>query len=1124
MVLLLLAFVAGVAWGSNTLEIGSVSGGAGDTVEVALEVANSDSFVAFQVDLPLPEQAQYIPDSAQLTGRSQGHQLSARVLGHLLRILAYSTDNKSFPGNSGTVAVFSLRLGTVPGTYSLHPQVAILSDASYHNILTGISPGSLTLLAPDIHLSRTQVTYERTPVPTYREGSFTVSNPGNLPLSLSCSAFPDVYSVRGDTSFVLAPSESRTVRVRFTALTKGSFQGAVVVSSDDPDAPRVEVSLDGLAYTINELHVNPAFGRSGGTCTVSLRINNYEPFVGFQSSLSIPSVLIYIPGSARLTGRKEDHGVGGSVLEDGKVRVVAYSTMNASFSGSDGDVVQLDFEVDGRGGIYALQLSDVLIVNSAEENIVSDFYGGNLEIAAPDIQTPGSLDYGRISRLDTTSVSILLRNTGSDTLVVWGFSPNSPAFWADISLPLVVLSGRQVYIPTHFYSYEPGEYSAKFTLRSSDPDEDPSYILLSGESYSPNSLRVQDGDGPIGGRTDIWVEVDNFDPFVAFQVDIEMPECLSVALDSCGLTDRADGHVLGKRQLGERIYRFLAYSTGGKAFYGNSGPVLRVACEVVGPIGGYTVGVHNALLSDVSSQNLLSGAQGGTFQSFPPVPVLTVFAINGGISDTQDQVVTLNNSATNAPTHYIASEDPGFSEATWEPYSAAPSFTVSSGHGTKTVYLKVKNAGGESSSLSDTIDYLPVQTISGKVTYYKDVNRAVSGVVLSLEEIGVGVVDTDTSDAEGRYELLATPGKSYRVVPDRDGSDASAKKTITLTDVAYLLQYKTGKRTVPATYSSYQVVASEVKEDGNITLTDAAYLLQYKVGKRTVFPSEFWRFVASDSAFSPLPVSGLPMHTYVSLQSDKVDQDYVGIHVGDTNGSWTSSMGKPAVHQSSGIAVCLGEVRREQDSRTLSAMLSVAPGEGILGVDVEIRYCEGALRVREVLPTESTEEYLLVSNLDEPGVVRFAMVNADPLSDHREVPMAQIVFDIKDVHTDPDLRIVNAMLADVQGDIPMECLDIRRDTKIPVVSSLSQNYPNPFNPQTTIAFSISEEGPVSLRIYSSSGQLIRVLVDDTERFPGYYSVLWDGLDDRGRDVGSGVYFCRMVSGSFGDVKKIILLR
>ena len=87
-------------------------------------------------------------------------------------------------------------------------------------------------------------------------------------------------------------------------------------------------------------------------------------------------------------------------------------------------------------------------------------------------------------------------------------------------------------------------------------------------------------------------------------------------------------------------------------------------------------------------------------------PILQTFAINSGSSSTTSQTVTLNNTATCDPTHYMASENIDFSGASWQIYSASPSFTLSSGCGTKTVYLKVKNASGESNILSDTIEYV----------------------------------------------------------------------------------------------------------------------------------------------------------------------------------------------------------------------------------------------------------------------------------------------------------------------------------------------------------------------------------------------------------------------------------
>jgi formylglycine-generating enzyme required for sulfatase activity len=95
-------------------------------------------------------------------------------------------------------------------------------------------------------------------------------------------------------------------------------------------------------------------------------------------------------------------------------------------------------------------------------------------------------------------------------------------------------------------------------------------------------------------------------------------------------------------------------------------------------------------------------------------PTLTSFAINGGDASTTNRTVTLDNTASGAPTACMASENPFFTGAAWQPYAQAPSFTLSATAGVKTVYFKVRNAvGQESVPLSDSIDRrLPVWVIT----------------------------------------------------------------------------------------------------------------------------------------------------------------------------------------------------------------------------------------------------------------------------------------------------------------------------------------------------------------------------------------------------------------------------
>jgi hypothetical protein len=93
----------------------------------------------------------------------------------------------------------------------------------------------------------------------------------------------------------------------------------------------------------------------------------------------------------------------------------------------------------------------------------------------------------------------------------------------------------------------------------------------------------------------------------------------------------------------------------------------------------------------------------------------------------------------------------------------------------------------------------------------------------------------------------------------------------------------------------------------------------------------------------------------------------------------------------------------------------------------------------------------------------------------------------------------------------------------PAVTYLTRNYPNPFNPATRIAFGIAAASHVSLKIYDSTGHLVRTLVDET-RPAGRYEVPWSGLNDAGRRAGSGVYFYRLEAGRFLQTKKMIMLR
>jgi len=94
---------------------------------------------------------------------------------------------------------------------------------------------------------------------------------------------------------------------------------------------------------------------------------------------------------------------------------------------------------------------------------------------------------------------------------------------------------------------------------------------------------------------------------------------------------------------------------------------------------------------------------------------------------------------------------------------------------------------------------------------------------------------------------------------------------------------------------------------------------------------------------------------------------------------------------------------------------------------------------------------------------------------------------------------------------------------IPDHFELKQNYPNPFNPETYIGYILPEKNDVRLNIYNQLGQIVRTLIN-VKQEAGQYEVRWDGNNDQGLPVVSGVYFYRIQAGNFAAVKKLVLLR
>jgi hypothetical protein len=110
----------------------------------------------------------------------------------------------------------------------------------------------------------------------------------------------------------------------------------------------------------------------------------------------------------------------------------------------------------------------------------------------------------------------------------------------------------------------------------------------------------------------------------------------------------------------------------------------------------------------------------------------------------------------------------------------------------------------------------------------------------------------------------------------------------------------------------------------------------------------------------------------------------------------------------------------------------------------------------------------------------------------------------------PELSVLITSVAERGGGVPTEY-------------ALEQNYPNPFNPETTIKYQLPASSRVRLSIYTALGQEIRLLVDYTQP-AAYHQIVWDGRDNAGNPLPSGLYFYRLETDKFTAIKKMVLMK
>ncbi|TSA26033.1 T9SS C-terminal target domain-containing protein, partial [bacterium] len=317
-----------------------------------------------------------------------------------------------------------------------------------------------------------------------------------------------------------------------------------------------------------------------------------------------------------------------------------------------------------------------------------------------------------------------------------------------------------------------------------------------------------------------------------------------------------------------------------------------------------------------------------------------------------------------------------------------------------------------------------------------------------------------------------------------DMGDVSLNGGITAFDASLVLQDVVGSITL----NVLQEMVADVSAVAGVTAYDASLILQYVVGLIHWFPAEINRDLDPND---PLLAETLE---YMALQ---IPSDVI-LNVGSASAIRGEQVTIPlTIENVSGVTSI--QTILEYDSEILTFN------------DVSLSDITGSMQLSVEKNSEAGELYIAMAGteiMETDGEIIYVTFDvAEQVKDNKNIPITvqQFMANEKDL---TELAISGVIM--VQG--------------TPLNFAILQNYPNPFNPTTSIQYQIpNDNSRVSICVYNIKGQLVRTLVDK-EQDTGFYHVIWDGTGNNGNKVSSGMYFYRMESGTYSEIKKLILMK
>jgi hypothetical protein len=212
---------------------------------------------------------------------------------------------------------------------------------------------------------------------------------------------------------------------------------------------------------------------------------------------------------------------------------------------------------------------------------------------------------------------------------------------------------------------------------------------------------------------------------------------------------------------------------------------------------------------------------------------------------------------------------------------------------------------------------------------------------------------------------------------------------------------------------------------------------------------------------------------------------------------------------------------------TVDVPIVLSTTKPLAGIQISLEYDDDVMTPGEPVTTERTAGMSVAHNVTDNKILILMYDVSGKTIPSGDGSVLTLPFTVSpNAVGQYEIVFQEVILADERANaVPAEVKStpVTIEKALPTEYDLIQNYPNPFNPETVIEFQLPEESYVHLTIFNVLGQEIHRLVDE-RKSGGFYKVIWDGRNEVGEDVSSGVYFFRLQAGDFVSVKKMMLLK